>query len=307
MRLKSAVSLLGNFLLLVLLFGCDGSPMLLVNTVEFNLQPYSSVRVDYDAEDIEVLEGEPGKMVLKEFMNKNKKEYYAKTTDHDGELVITEGKRPRSSSFRSSVELYIPADYSGNLSLHSTSGTLTSTKPMHLANLEMNTTSGGIYVSNMKATALTVSATNGDLLLQDSEAETLRVETTNADTTMERIGGSISYTSRGGNLQMTELSGSGSFTASGDGGMELSFTKVTGDITAHSKNGGITINLPDDLDFRFSAITKKGAIATSFDDLLSPTDNGTTGVLGSSPQVSIGLESRNGAIAVMGPRNESKE
>lgn len=298
---RKVVSLVaGCMLLLILLSGCGGTKAAsLVNTVTLNLETYQSIRLDYDAEDIHVLEGESGQVVLKEFMNENNKTFYAKTTVNDGELLITEGKRSRHSSFVSFVELYIPAEYGRDLSLHSTSGTLTSTFPLNVAGtLHLDTTRGAITGQNITAEALTLGATNGEVNLQDMNATTLQIKTTNANTTMERITGDITYTSKGGNLNLAAVNGSGTFTVRGNGGLELTFDQVTGDLTARTKNGDIQLTLPNSLDFTFSAATQKGVLDTSFNEQLTTTGNPSSGTVGPSPSVSIELASRNGDITV---------
>jgi hypothetical protein len=287
-------------LLLVLLSGCGGPRAAsLVNTVTFNLEPYQGIRLDYDAEDIHVLEGEPGQVVLKEFMNENNKTFYAKTTVKDGELLITEGKRPRRSSFLSFVELYIPAEYGRDLSLHSTSGTLTSTFPLNVAGtLHLDTTRGAITGQNITTEALTLGATNGEVNLQDMNATTLQIKTTNANTTMERITGDITYASKGGDLTLTAVNGSGTFTATGNGELELAFTEVKGDLTARTKNGDIRLTLPDSLEFKFLAATQEGVLDTSFNEQLATAGNNSSGIIGASPSVSVELAARNGNITV---------
>lgn len=292
-------SMLG-MLLLIQLSGCGGPKAAsLVNTVTFNLEPYSGIRLDYDAEDIHVLEGEPGQVVLKEFMNENNKTFYAKTTVKDSELLITEGKRPRRSAFVSYVELYIPAKYDQNLSLHSTSGNLTSTFPLNVAGtLHLDTTRGAITGQNITADTLIIGATHGNVNLQDMDAKTLQIKTTNANTTMERISGDITYASKGGDLTLEAVSGSGTFTVTGNGELELSFTEVKGDLTARTKNGDIRLTLPDSLEFKFLAATQEGVLDTSFNEQLATAGNNSSGIIGASPSVSVELAARNGNITV---------
>lgn len=306
-------------LLIGALSGCGSQKAVsLVNTLMFDIGDFKSIRLDYDADNIRVLEGESGKAVLKEYMNKDKKDYYARTIAMNGELFITEGERPRRSSFESYMELYIPPDYSGSLSLHSTSGTVESKIPLELSgDFRIGTTSGAISMSDIKAatinvtmtngtaegkeltaSALKIVSTNGNLSFDHVDADTIQVETTNADAIIRNASGLVAYQSKGGKLMMTGIKGSGSFSASGEGMIDMSFADVTGDISACTKNGNITLMLPSELDFKFSATTKEGLIKTSFDDQLSVTDNTAAGMIGISPHVIIELETRNGNISV---------
>lgn len=292
--------------------------MTLVNMVTFNLTDFQSIRLDYDADDIHVLEGESGKVILKEYMNEDKKDYYASATTQNSELFITEGKRPRRANFESYIELYIPADYSGGLALHSTSGIIKSGLPLqlsgdfsadttsgtisisdvHAPNITITTTSGTVEVKASAASIFKIVSTSGNLSFSDIDADNISVVTTSADTKISNASGEITYKTTSGTVTMSDFSGSGNFNASGEGTITASFAEVTGDVIACSKNGTINLSLPSQLDFRFSATTKEGKVETTFDDLLGVTDRTAAGVVGASPTVSIELETRNGNIKV---------
>lgn len=289
-----------GFLFMGILSGCGGQKATaLVNTLTFDTGDFGSLRLDYDADDIHVLESDNDKVILKEYMNEDKKNYYARTSTQNGELLITEGDRPSRSGFESYIEIHIPQDYSDSLSLHSTSGTISSEIALNLSgDFSVETTSGVVEVSNTKASNVKATSTNGSLSIENIDANGVNIQTTNATISMNQINGTISYQSKGGKLTATDLSGSGSFNASGEGSIDISFADVTSDISAYSKNGTLTITLPNELAFKFSATTKKGSIDTSFADQLAVTDNTAAGTVGVSPEITIELETRNGDIKV---------
>jgi len=288
------------FLLMGILSGRGGQKAtVLVNTLTFDMGDFESLRLDYDADDIHVLESDNDKVVVNEYMNENKKNYYARTSMQNGELLITEGDRPRRSSFESYIEIYIPQDYTASLSLHSTSGTINSEIALNLSgDFSVDTTSGVIEVSNTKASTVKAISTNGSLSFKSVDADEINIQTTNATTYMNQISGAISYQSKGGKLTASSLSGSGSFNASGEGSIDISFADVTSDIYAYSKNGTLMVTLPSGLDFKFSATTKEGSIDISFADQLVITDNAASGTVGTYPDITVELETRNGDIKV---------
>lgn len=288
------------FLLIGILSGCGGQKAtVLVNTLSFDTGDFESLRLDYDADDIHVLESDNAKVILKEYMNENKKSYYARTFTQNGELLITEGERPRRSSFESYIEIYIPQDYTDSLSLHSTSGTISSKIALNLSgSFSVDTTSGVVEVSNTKASNVKAASTNGNLRLENMDADEVNIQTTNATTSMIQINGAISYQSKGGKLTASDLHGSGSFNASGEGSIDISFADVTSNISAYSKNGTLTVTLPSELSFKFSATTKEGSIEPSFADQLAITDHTAAGTVGASPEIIVELETRNGDIKV---------
>ncbi|HWQ40891.1 MAG TPA: DUF4097 family beta strand repeat-containing protein [Desulfosporosinus sp.] len=289
-----------GILLVGILSGCGSQKAIaLVNTLTFNIGDFQSLRLDYDADNIHVLESDNDKVTLKEYMNEDQKSYYARTSTQSGELLITEGDRPRRSSFESYIEIYIPRDYTNSLSLHSTSGTIEAEIPLNLSgNLSVDTTSGAIDVSNTKASNIKITSTNGNLSFENIDADAIEIQTTNATTSINQASGVISYQSKDGNLTASGINGSGSFNASGEGSIDVSFTDATGNISAYSKNGNLTLGLPSQLAFKFSATTKEGSIDTSFADQLAVTDNTAAGTVGSSPEIFIEPETRNGDIKV---------
>ncbi len=289
-----------GFLLIGILSGCGSQKATApVNTLTFGIGDFQSLRLDYDADDIHVLESDNNKVILKEYMNEDKKRYYARTSTQNGELLITEGARPRHSSFDSYIEIYIPQDYTNSLSLHSTSGTIESEIALNLSgDFSVDTTSGVIDVSNTKVSNIKITSTNGNLSFKNIDADTVEIRTTNAATSFNQASGVISYQSTGGKLTASGINGSGSFNASGEGSIDISFTGVTGDISAYSKNGSLAVELPSRLAFKFSAATKEGSIDTSFSNQLAVTDNTAAGTVGVSPEILIELETRNGDIKV---------
>lgn len=124
------------------------------------------------------------------------------------------------------------------------------------------------------------------------------IHTTNADAFLDSVTGMIEYESKGGDLTAAGVVGYGNFQATGDGGMEIKFADVTGTLSARTKNGRITLALPDSLDFEFTASTQNGSIDTSFSELLSMTDKTASGTIGGNAKVRIGLETKDGDINV---------
>lgn len=319
MKKKLLYGLLGAAALAVLLCGCgkgDAVPSL-ANTLRFDASRFQTIELDYDADDIRLLAGEEGQVVVKEYLSRNKEKYYAQTVESERSLLISEGKRPRLSEFDSYIELYIPPTYRGNLSLHSTSGTIEN-GPLTLAgNLKLDTTSGVIRAHSlaadsiqlettsgqMKGSDLTsekVSAvsTNGPVKLEKINAPLFITETTGGDTVVKDAAGKADCRTKNGDLTIEGLEGGGSFLVSGDGKAKVDFVEVKEDVAVSTKNGNMEISLPDGLSCKFSASAKNGTITTPFDSRLAMGEQNAAGTIGSSPKVSISLSSKNGDIMV---------
>ena len=300
MKYELAIITCIGILVVGILSGCRGKKATsMVNMLTLDTGDFQSILIDYDADDIHVFESDDDKLIVKEYMNENRKSYFARTITRSGELLITEGERPSRSSFVSYIEIYIARSYSANLSLHSTSGTIRSEIDLNtLRNFSVDTTYGAIHLSNTKAPNLIVTSTNGKIRLENIIADAIEIQTTNAITTMDQVHGAVNYQSKGGELTASHIFGSGSFDASGDGSIEISFTDVTNDIYAFSKNGALVCKVPHKLEFKFSASTKNGSITTDFPDQLTRMNENAAGIIGSSPTISIKLETHNGDIQV---------
>ncbi|MCQ4637299.1 DUF4097 domain-containing protein [Anaerovorax odorimutans] len=311
--------LLGTAMITVVFCGCSGGEVVpsLVNTLKFDTDRFQNIELDYDADGIILLEGQENKVVIKEYMSKNKKTYYAQTTEGSGSLLVTEGKRPFFSELESYIELYIPQSYQGNLAIHSTSGTIetsplevtgdlrldTTESPIHASELvaesiQLVTTNGEIKGADLTADKVSAVSTNGSVGLSNITAAHIKTETTGADVTIKNAVGNADCRTKNGSLTIDGLEGGGSFNISGDGKAKLHFTKATGDIAASTKNGSLEINLPKELSFKFSAAAKNGTITTPFNDLISVGEKNAAGVIGKNPKVLIELTSKNGNITV---------
>lgn len=283
--------------LVSLLGGCS-STQGPAQTKEFPLADVTSIQADYDGESITVKESSSDKITVVEYMDKNKKSYFASIELSGGVLTITEGARPIGNGVHSYLEIYLPETYQSDLSLHTTDGQISSDLALTLNNLHADTTNGTIELSNLSADHISLASTGGTLSLKNSVTQTCEIVTTNADTYLDSLTGAITYKSKGGDLTLNDISGSGDFHITGDGNMSLSFLQVSGDLSAYAKNGKIMLVLPQDLNFAFSATTKNGNIQTPFSESLSFTENTAGGTIGNRADVKIGLETKNGDIEV---------
>lgn len=296
-RTKISTVLTGLICLTVFLGGCSDSQGP-VQTKEFSLTDVRSIMADYDGESVTVKESDSNRIVVVEYMDKSKKSYFAKMDLSGGVLSISEGARPIGNGVHSYIEIYLPDAYQDSLSLHTTDGKISSDVALTFSSFSADTTNGELEVSNLIADKINLKSTGGKLTVKNLSTQVFTVDTTNADTLMDSITGMIEYESKGGNLTVANSIGYGDFQVTGDGSLQITFDKVTGDISAHTKNGNIALVLPDSLNFVFSATTHNGNIKTSFSETLSMTDKTAGGTIGNNPDVTIELETKNGDINV---------
>lgn len=303
--------LLGGFSVIVGLTACGSDEELkLVNTESISIDSVANISLDYDADDLLIQNSKSKKIVLKEYMSRDKRKYYSQISQNNHAVAIKEGKRPIGSSFKSKMVLSVPKDYSGELEIHSTSGKVETTlSNKALASVSLDTTSGKISSNDLAANTITltstsgvissstliaknkikIKSTSGPINVQDVDAKEMKLQTTSADTKLKKIKGQVDYETKSGELTLSDFFGNGEFTASGEGSMTLKIKKLTDDLSAFSKNGTVTLNLPDSKKAQLSLKTKEGKIKNQRDDL-------TEGTKSSVPRINV--ETRNGDINV---------
>lgn len=297
MKYKIPVVLICVMSITYLSWGCAGSQSS-IQTKDFRLDDVHSILVDYDGKSVTIKESKTDQIIVKEYLNKNHKKFWGKIDTTRGVLSIAEGKRPIGIGISSDLEIYLPNHYKGSILIHTTEGKISSAVSLSLSDCSADTTNGTIALSNLSADKIELTSTNGGLSLDQSISKTCSINTTNGDVQLDTISSAIDYQTKGGELAATGLSGSGTFQASGDGNMSITFSSVSDNVSVYAKNGKITLNLPSKLDFRFTAITKDGHIQTSFPESLSTAGKNVGGTIGSSPNVSVALETKNGDIEV---------
>lgn len=276
---KSFFSLFAFLGFAVLLSACSPAfaNVTLVNTKAIELGAINDIKIDYNSDNITFFKGTDGKIVVKEYMSKNNKRYYAKVTQHGHSLLIHSGERP-AATFISYVEVYLPQIYAGSFSVKSKSGSLESQV-------------------RYKFTDFVAESLSGSVVLKDLEAKHVSVKTESGNITCAAVAGKITAASSSGNVIFTKIKGRGSF-SSDSGNIELDFGKITGNITASSENGTIDFAAAHGASFKLSASTENGNIDNRLSGKIHPTENSLTGSVGDHPEYSVKLSTSSGNISV---------
>lgn len=286
---------------LLALTGCAHSGAArLVNERTFSLEGISQVVISYDEEDVTFLAGESGELVLREYMTEDKSSYYAKTEQSGGQLQISEGGKPwLKSGFVRYVEVYLPADYGHSLTITTTDGGIElSQAALEVDALRIDSTAGAIQIGSAQARDMRLSTTSGAISADCLRADRVKIETTSGSFTCQRLEGQVDYTTTSGDGEIREAVGAGSYRANNSGGLAVTYTEVTGDLSLFNKNSDIRLTLPADLEFELTAATKNGTISLPFQDFVSQ-DRTTKGRVGKHPAVTVTLETHDGNIEVI--------
>ncbi len=301
--MKKEITLRMAFILFLLTFvGCaNPKPSQMANELRFSLEGISALTISYDEEKITFFEGEGDDLIIKEYMTENKSSYYAKVTERNDSIHISEGGKPVfKGGFSRYIEVYLPELYHEKLTVTSTNGDIDfSGMSLDLSMLRVDNTSGIVTLDSAAASDIHLSSTSGTLDLGSIQANQIRLETTSGSVICTELNGNVRYTSTSGDADIKSAIGSGSYRANNSGKLHVVYTEVNGDLSFFNKNDDITITLPENLEFKFQAITKNGSVSTDFQQHVTVSGRTTSGVVGHDPAVTVKVETNNGDIEVM--------
>lgn len=283
------------------LAGCsfEKSPQM-ANELCFSVNDITDLIISYDEEKVTFFEGSSDELIVREYMTVNKSSYYAKVDQRKSSIKISEGEKPLfKKGFLRYIEVELPADYKGNLTITTTDGNIDlSSVELNLSALRIDTTCGIVDLKSGKAKTIHLSSTKGTLKADDLEAEQIKLENTSGKTDCKNLKGDVIYKSTSGDATMQSVVGCGSYKAENSGKLDVTFAKVTGDLSFYNKNDDVHIALPEDLEFEFQATTKNGSISTNFQEAVTVDGRTTKGTVGSQPTVTVEVETKNGNIEV---------
>lgn len=302
MKMKKSVVLFVILLLLVfVLTGCGKQqPTQMVNEFSFSLDNIKELTISYDDEEVTFFQSENENLVVREYMNQDKDSYHAEVSQDDNRIKISEGGKPFfKGDFVRYIEIDLPASYHETLKVTTTDGNIDlSDMTLDMESLRIDSTSGSIRLGKAAASDIYLSSTSGKMELGTLQADRIRIDTTKGSVVCEQAEGNVAYTSTSGDAEFLSAIGSGTYKANNSGKLSVVYEKVTGDLFLYNKNDAIILKLPETLEFEFEATTKNGSVKTDFQGNFAVHGNTTSGIVGSSPTVTVKTETKNGNIEV---------
>lgn len=287
---------------LLLISGCSRpAGQQTANELHFSLSGISDVIISYDEEPVTFHEASGDELIIKEYMTKNKRSYYARVKQNRSYIHISEGDKPFfKDGFSRRIEVYLPAGYQESLTVTTTDGNIDfSDVSLQLSLLRIDSTSGTIEIKDASAFDIHLSSTSGTLKLDSISADTIRLETTSGSVFCNELTGYVTYTSTSGNADIKSAAGSGSYRANNSGNLKVVYTEVTDDLYFYNKNDSIQLTLPEKLSFEFAATTKNGSVSTTFQECIAIDGRTMSGIVGTDPSVTVKTETNNGDIEVI--------
>ncbi len=181
------------------------------------------------------------------------------------------------------TEIYLPAGYTGELDITTTSGDIEITQELSLEkDLYLKSTSGDISLAGITTENIKVSSTSGEVYITKADggltcsttsgnitvlggAGNRRISSTSGDVQIESCSGHVSSSTTSGNISIYGSDGAGSISST-SGDVLFSVEELSGDLTVHTSSGEVSLELPSQAALAFEAGTSSGEINTFFDD-----------------------------------------
>lgn len=277
--MKKLVSILVLGLLTVQLSACSLFVRdKVVNEQSLALSGIDTLQISYGAGHVTILPGDSNTIEIKEYMSQHKRDYDADIQQNGNLVAITNGQRPLDPTFTAKISVYIPASYSGSITIETAGGSITSQSVYTLKDFTVISESGGIDCSNITANSLRLVNNSGGI---DGR----------------NLNGQFDITSQSGSARLYDLNGSG-IIAGGEGRMELTFAQITDNLSISTTSGRLDLKIPQETNANFSASTNSGSIEVSLPGDFDKGETTVQGTMGSAPQFDITLSSTSGRIQV---------
>ena len=258
----------------------SGGDLPLVNTQTRSLDEIDDISISYISESIRIYESDTDEIVIKEYMNREDEDLFAKISQQGGTLRIQNGRRNfMSFNFRAKVEIYLPTSYHGALAVGSTSGSIKLEPSYQLKSIGLSSVSGSIKAQELEAETITLSSTSGSIQVQKAD-------------------GLISASSVSGSIRIEDGARGGTFSTT-SGSIRVTLSQVDSDVSLSSVSGSLRLYIPEDSSFKLSAHSVSGSIHTGFDgDLVYEKSHSASGTVGSNPAFSVEMNTTSGSIRI---------
>lgn len=178
----------------------------LVNTQYVDLSDIHTVNIAYISDRVTFYESETNELVLKEYMNRNNPDFFARISTSGKTLNIEHGRRPWFSWLISDVEIYLPKSYQGVLVTATVSGGIVSNIDFNVERLNIVSTSGSIDLKYVNADVANLKTTSGRIHTGDISANS-EIKTTSGKIEISNILGNSSVVSTSARIQVDGIQG----------------------------------------------------------------------------------------------------
>jgi hypothetical protein len=274
-----------------------GEPSL-ANTETVEMGNIENLSISYGGDTVILRESETPDLVIKEYLSRNNRRYYARITRSGDTVQIKRGRRPWFSwgFWEARIEIYLPRSFRGNLRLANSSGSLSGDADLRgYKSVDISVSSGDALLKNISGESVSVHVASGKLDISAIEGSSfvsvssgrlqignitgqenhikvssgrLRIgavegrsiiDISSGNMTVDRIHGKTDVDISSGGLELGNFSGEGTFEAS-SGDLKLELKDLEEDLRFRVSSGNITVTIPSTISFNLDAVTKSGTV-----------------------------------------------
>jgi hypothetical protein len=292
----------------------------LVNTESLSLAGVKNLSIDYGSDVVILRESETGELVIKEYMTKDRPQYYAVISRSGDSLSIRSGRRPWLPwDWRSRAEIYLPQSFRENIRIANGSGSFTAeTDLTGYRSVDLSVSSGAMLLNRAAAETLSVRVSSGELEARSMEGNSFisissgklridkltgeehRVKVSSGRLAITEAQGQLEGRITSGNLDLGNFSGHGDFDIS-SGRVNLGLRKPTGDMRITVSSGTINLTIPRKISFNLDAVTNSGSVSVDDGPEGTVRVRGNSTVLrpfGPSPAITLYARTSSGSIRI---------
>ncbi|MDR2482054.1 MAG: DUF4097 domain-containing protein [Treponema sp.] len=256
--------------------GYSGGTMEAVNIQEIELHNVQNINILYNQwENVSVYNSPSEKFIIKEYMNRNSGSYYAQITNSGNTLTLEDGERPFTpviNTFSARLEVYIPRSYRNTVTIKTRHGKIEIPNELICAKINIENASGNIVINVIEAENIDLKTTGGNITINEVKG-ILNTNTSSGRVKVNAANGAITAKTRSGSIVCTA-------------------GKDIGNVLLETSSGGITLNLPENLAFGFSARTS-GRLSAPFSGKLNRSESDRhlmEGIIGENPDREINVK-----------------
>jgi hypothetical protein len=317
-------------------YGLEDLPLVYTETVD--LGDIGDLSISYGQDAVILRESETGELVIKEYMNRDNRRYYARISRSAGTLQIRRGRRPWFSwGWKARAEIYLPRSFRGNLRITNSSGTLSGDADLlDYKSVDISVSSGTVLLNDISGDSVSfrvasgeldagavrgnslVSVSSGRLRIGSLSGEENRIKVSSGrlrigslegrgifkvssgNIAVERVRGRVETDISSGSLELGEFSGEGVFELS-SGNLRLDLRDLEGDLRFKLSSGRVDLTLPAALSFNLDAVTRSGTVRVNENgaELLKVSGDSTVlRPLGPSPERTIFARTTSGTLTI---------
>ncbi len=215
-----------------------------------------------------------------------------------GSLLDAEGDITIQSS---SGSIGVDRITSSSADLDSTSGSIRGSEIICTGKVAMESSSGSINYDNISGSAIELKSTSGsirgkELLGKDG----ISVRCSSGGITFDKIDGRHTLETTSGPIRIDTATVGGEYDSS-SGSIRTGFSSVESDITIKATSGSVSLALPVEQAFNFSAESNSGSVNADFNREVQwneKSDDGVAGSVGSDPKCNINVKTSSGGIRI---------